>query len=282
MTTPDLPFGLLIEAEELVSYLGHPKLRIVDLTRPSVYEQLHIPHAIHVKPQQLVQQQGTASGYLPDEQQLQALVDYLQLSPEHHVVAYDDEGGGWASRLLWNLHCIGFHNTSLLNGGIHAWLGAGLPTSDVIENIERMSHLIPAQIKEQEKYQISYTDLKQHVEKQDIQIWDSRTFDEYTGKRLAARKGGHIPNAYHFEWSSALNRENRLKLHSFDHIKKSLQHVGFNLDQPVVVYCQAHHRSALAYFVGRLLNWDIRAYDGAWSEWGNMSDSPIVMGERPL
>lgn len=56
MATPDLPFGLLIEAEELVPYLGHPKVRIVDLTRASVYEQLHIPHAIHVKPQQLLQQ----------------------------------------------------------------------------------------------------------------------------------------------------------------------------------------------------------------------------------
>lgn len=282
MATPDLPFGLLIEAEELVPYLGHPKVRIVDLTRASVYEQLHIPHAIHVKPQQLLQQKGMASGYLPDEEQLQALIEYLQLSPEHHVVAYDDEGGAWASRLLWNLHCIGFYRTSLLNGGIHAWLGDGLPTSNVVEEIEPTSHFISAQPIALEKHQINYLEIRQLIENNEIQIWDCRTFDEYTGKRLAARKGGHIPNAHHFEWSSALNRENRLKLHSFDRIQHTLKDVGFNLDQPVVVYCQSHHRSAFAYFLGRLLNWDIRAYDGAWSEWGNMSDSPIVMGEKPL
>jgi thiosulfate/3-mercaptopyruvate sulfurtransferase len=37
----------------------------------------------------------------------------------------------------------------------------------------------------------------------------------------------------------------------------------------------------LAYILGRVLGWNIRAYDGAWSEWGNRLDSPIVTGELP-
>ncbi len=43
MTVSTFNFGLLIEAEELLPHLGHEKLRIVDLTRSSVYDQLHIP-----------------------------------------------------------------------------------------------------------------------------------------------------------------------------------------------------------------------------------------------
>ena len=114
-----------------------------------------------------------------------------------------------------------------------------------------------------------------------MQLWDCRTTDEYTGLRLAARRGGHIPGALHFEWSTALNRENDLKLHPLERTRQRLEQLGFNLNEPVVVYCQSHHRSGLAYILGRLLGWHIQAYDGAWSEWGNRLDSPIITGELP-
>jgi thiosulfate/3-mercaptopyruvate sulfurtransferase len=275
------PFDLLIEAEDLVPHLGNEKLRIVDLSRASVYAQLHIPHAIHLKPKLLVRQEETAMGLLPEVEQLEELIHYLNISPDHHVVAYDDEGGAWAGRLLWNLHCIGFENTSLLNGGIHAWLGAGLPTSSDQENFETVENLVQIDLSKKDQFHIDYDALRSQVEQGQIQVWDCRTEDEYTGLRLAARRGGHIPGARHFEWSTALNRENHLKLHPLQRTEQRLEQLGFDLKQPVVVYCQSHHRSGLAYMLGRLLGWQIQAYDGAWSEWGNRLDSPIATGEFP-
>ena len=279
MTVPAFNFGLLIEAEELVPHLGNDKLRIVDLSRRSVYEQLHIPHAIHVQPKLLVRQEENAFGFLPDEEGLEQLIRYLNISSEHHVVVYDDEGGAWAGRLIWNLHCLGFKNTSLLNGGIHAWLGAGLSTSSDIEKIEPVENLF--QIQFDFSHRVEYSALLEKVNNQEIQVWDCRTEEEYTGQRLAARRGGHIPNARHFEWSTALNRQNHLKLHPLERTQQRLEQLGFDLSQPVVVYCQSHHRSGLAYILGRLLGWEIQAYDGAWSEWGNRLDSPIITGELP-
>lgn len=281
MTATDFNFGLLIEAEQIVPFLGHELLRIVDLSRSSVYEQLHIPHAIHLKPQLLVRQEEQASGLLPDEAGLNRLVEYLNISPDHHVVVYDDEGGAWAGRLIWNLHCLGFKNVSLLNGGIHAWLGAGYPTSSELENIAKVESLVKVNLEHLDQYRIEYLELLEKVNQQSIQLWDCRTDDEYTGQRLAARRGGHIPNAIHFEWSSAINRQNHLKLHPLERTQQRLEQLGFQLDQAVVVYCQSHHRSGLAYIVGRLLGWNIQAYDGAWSEWGNRLDSPIITGESP-
>lgn len=275
----DLNFDLLIEAEDLVPFLGHRNLRIVDLSRRSVYEQLHVPGALHLAPKLLVRQEEYASGFLPEIEQLKQLVEFLQISPEHHVVAYDDEGGAWAGRLLWNLHCLGFENTSLMNGGIHAWLAAELPTSSQSPTFEPVKNLLPVETNLQ--YQVHYDELLDLVQNNQTQIWDCRTEDEYTGLRLAARRGGHIPGALHFEWSTALNRQNHLKLHPLERTQQRLEHLGFNLDEPVVVYCQSHHRSGLAYILGRLLGWNIRAYDGAWSEWGNRLDSPIITGELP-
>ena len=280
MTTSALNLGLLIEAEDLVPYLGNENLRIVDLSRASVYEQLHIPHALHLKPKLLLRQEEHTSGLLPDLEGLQTLVEYLNISPEHHVVVYDDEGGAWAGRLIWNLHCIGFENTSLLNGGIHAWLGAGLATSSQVEALAKVDHLFQIETA-QSTYRIEYDQLLKQIKDNQVQVWDCRTEDEYTGLRLAARRGGHIPGARHFEWSTALNRQNHLKLHPLERTKQRLEQLGFNLNEPVVVYCQSHHRSGLAYILSRLLNWKVQAYDGAWSEWGNRLDSPIITGELP-
>ncbi len=281
MTESALNFGLLVEAEELAPYLGHEKLRIVDLCRSSVYEQLHIPNAVHVKPSLLVRQSEEATGLLPDAEGLTALIRHLNISPEHHVVAYDDEGGAWAGRLIWNLHCLGFENTSLLNGGIHAWLGEGLPTSTEAPALAPEPNLVPVNLDSKAQVQIDYEQLRAQAENSQIQLWDCRTEDEYTGQRLAARRGGHIPGALHFEWSTALNRENHLKLHPLERTQQRLEQLGFNLNEPVAVYCQSHHRSGLAYIVGRLLGWNIQAYDGAWSEWGNRLDSPVITGELP-
>ncbi|GJC30908.1 sulfurtransferase [Acinetobacter sp. KAM398] len=279
MSTSPFNFGLLIEAEDLVPYLGHEKLRIVDLSRNSVYEQLHLPHALQVKPSMLLRQDEDTSGLLPEHEALQDLIQYLNISPEHHVVAYDDEGGAWAGRLIWNLHCLGFENTSLLNGGIHAWLAAGFPTTSEVEPLTSVSTLVP--VVEKNQYRIQYDELLEKCQNQSVQLWDCRTTDEYTGLRLAARRGGHIPGALHFEWSTALNRENHLKLHPLERTRQRLELIGFNLNEPVVVYCQSHHRSGLAYILGRLLGWKIQAYDGAWSEWGNRPDSPVITGELP-
>ncbi|MDH0970672.1 sulfurtransferase [Acinetobacter johnsonii] len=274
-------FGLLIDAEQLVPHLGNDKLRIVDLSRASVYDQLHIPHALHLKPKFLVRQDEQATGLLPDVAGLQELIRYLNISSEHHVVVYDDEGGAWAGRLIWNLHCLGFENTSLLNGGIHAWLAAGLPTTSEVEQFEPVRALVQVDQAKIQQYRIEYAELLEKVQSSQVQLWDCRTEDEYTGLRLAARRGGHIPNALHFEWSTALNRENHLRLHPLERTQQRLEQLGFNLNEPVVVYCQSHHRSGLAYILGRLLGWNIQAYDGAWSEWGNRLDSPIITGEMP-
>lgn len=271
---------LLIEPEQFAPFLNDPQYRILDLSRESVFEQLHLPYAISVKPKALVRMDELTLGLLPDVTQLQQLFDELQISAEHHVVVYDDEGGGWASRLIWNLHCAGFYQVSLLNGGIHAWLAAGLPTTADVNLPVAVDQAYQVNLVQQSDIHIAYDELAQLVQEQAIQLWDCRTVAEYTGLKLAARRGGHIQGAKHYEWSTAINRQDHLKLHPLNRIQQQLQQLGFDLEKPVVVYCQSHHRSALAYIVGRLLNWQVRAYDGAWSEWGNRLDSAVVNGEQ--
>lgn len=168
MNDVDFKLGLLIEPEQLVPYLGSELIRIVDLSRASVYEQLHIPHAIHLQPKYLVAQQEQANGVLPDLTGLQALIEKLNISPQHHVVVYDDEGGAWAGRLIWNLHCLGFNRTSLINGGIHGWLGAGLPTTAEVDTVKPVADLFQIDLDTVQQHRIEYHELLQHVEQDNI------------------------------------------------------------------------------------------------------------------
>lgn len=274
--------GLLASPEACLPLIDHPNLRIVDLGRESVFAQVHLPHAISVRPHELVEADELTAGLLPSDEKLQALISRLGLSPTHHVLVYDDEGGAWAGRLIWNLHCAGFYQTTLLNGGIHAWLAAGFPVSIEKEAIEMPAVLFQVNSHDKKQIQISYDEVVTSISQQQDQIWDCRTEQEYTGERLAARRGGHIPGAIWYEWSTAIHRQDHLKLHPLERTKQQLEQRGFDLSQPVIIYCQSHHRSGLAYILARLLGWDVRIYDGAWSEWGNRLDSAVVTGEHPF
>ena len=68
----------------------------------------------------------TAPGRLPDPAALEALFAAIGYGPDANIVAYDDEGGGWAGRFLWTLDCIGHRSWRYLNGGLQAWHAAGL------------------------------------------------------------------------------------------------------------------------------------------------------------
>ena len=120
MTARNLP--LLLETDALAPAIEQDKgLVLVHVSAPEPYLEAHIPGARFLHPGQLQCGVAPAPGKLPDQAQLEDLLGGLGLKPDDHVVAYDDEGGGWAGRLLWTLETVGHKHYSYLNGGIHAW-----------------------------------------------------------------------------------------------------------------------------------------------------------------
>lgn len=263
---------LLLEPEQLVAHLHEANLLIIDLCKASVYQQAHIPHALWLNHRTLVSGEFPAAGNLPSLSQLTEVFNKLGLTPEKHVVVYDDEGGGWAGRLIWTLDVIGHRHYSYLNGGLHAWLAANAP----IENTPNRA--LPStttwQLDDNPQANIDYV-LAHHQTSNHI-LWDARSPEEYTGARLLAMRGGHIPYAVNYEWTTAIDNNNALKLRDLTIIAQELADLGITADKTVITYCQTHHRSGLTYLVGRLLGFNIKAYAGSWSEWGNRSDTPIV------
>ena len=112
---------LLIEPDMLEPLLGSDGLQVVSLCKDSTYSQLHIPGAVHLAYAAITASRGMTHGLLPATERLESVLADHGIGNQTWVVAYDDEGGGNASRLLWTLEALGHKNHSLLDGGLHAW-----------------------------------------------------------------------------------------------------------------------------------------------------------------
>lgn len=260
----------LLEPEVLVELLDQPNLLIVDLCNDSLYSRMHIPGAVHVSPKELMSGSVPGPNKLPPKEKLSAMACSIGLTEDKHVIAYDDEGGGWAGRFIWTLDVIGHKNWSYLNGGLIAWHNEGHPTTTDVpttQAIEREINIDRSPI-------IEADEIMACLDSGNLQIWDARSAAEYSGEKILAAKGGHIPGAVHCEWTSMMDFKRNQRIHE-DALER-LAALGINPNKPTITHCQSHHRSGFTYMLGRLLDFDsIRAYEGSWAEWGNREDTPV-------
>lgn len=270
MAAPLLP--RLVEPAELERHLRDPRLLLVDLSRHETYLEAHIPGAVHVDYAELVRAEPPALGLLPDAAHLSRLFGRLGLAPDRHVVAYDEEGGSRATRLLWTLDVLHHPNASLLNGGLLAWEHENRPVES--GQIEPRPSAYRATI---DTSLVADKDwILEHLSDPGVVLLDTRSPGEHQGIVLRAARGGHIPGAVNFDYVNAMDRARDLRLRDAAALRNELATLGVTPDKEVVVYCQTHHRSSHTYFVLKHLGFPrVRAYPGSWSEWGNLPDTPV-------
>ncbi len=270
MNTPELP--LLVEPDELEKTIGYENILIVDLSRPENYRKLHVPGAVHVDYGQIIAFHRPVMGLLPDHNTLQTLFGSIGIGDNSHVVAYDDEGGGRAARLLWTLETAGHTRYSLLNGGLHAWANEGHRYEDTAVTPNAANFTVQhsdAPIASSEHIR-AVLGSPQHC------LLDVRSPDEYNGVKRLAERAGHIPGAVNLEWTQAIDTTRNMRLKDSATLLALLEQVGVTRDRQVIVYCQTHHRSAHTWFVLKYLGYpDVRGYPGSWSEWGNNPALPV-------
>jgi thiosulfate/3-mercaptopyruvate sulfurtransferase len=264
--------ALIIEPEELETLLGNPAVVIVDLCKPKQYAAAHIPGAHFVNYPEIVHIEKPVMGLLPSAEQFSKLVSSLGITADTHVVVYDDEGGGCASRFIWTLHVFGHTRTSLLNGGLYSWANEGHPLTQEVPEKKASDY----QLTNTGQFTVDSDYIMQHLDDEHTALLDARSLPEYNGSKVFASKGGHIPGAKHYEWTDAMDRAHNLRLLPHNEIQQKLDQLGLTKDREIIAYCQSHHRSAFSYVMLRALGYDdVKGYPGSWSDWGNRLDTPV-------
>lgn len=262
-------YPLIIEPAALESMMDDENLLVVDLCREETWLAAHLPGAVHVSPAELVSGIKPAVGKLPEMSRLETLFGRIGYRASQHIVAYDDEGGGWAGRFLWTLDMIGHAAKSLLNGGIISWAAEGRNLTDEFESPVPTAVSLALDA----RHVATLQQVLDSLDDDETLVWDARSPEEYAGTRVVSARGGHIPGAINLDWLEVMDRTNHLRIRK--DIAELLNARGITRDKKVITHCQTHHRSGLTYVVGKSLGYDIRAYDGSWSEWGNLADTPI-------
>ncbi len=263
---------LVLPAEQLQQQLDNSHICIVDVSSPASYIQQHVPGAFFLPYEWIVTADQPRMGLIPAEQQLNRVFGALGIDSNTHVVAYDDEGGGRAARLLYTLEVAGHAHYSLLDGGIHAWVNSGKPVSTEIhypENRQFEARCIDAAIATRQY-------ILDHLDDDNVVILDTRSPAEYRGDKVFAQRGGHIPGAINIEWTEAMDKQHDLRLKPEQELRNMLETQGITPDKTVVTHCHTHHRSAHTWLMLKSLGYDkVKGYPGSWSDWGNQNDTPI-------
>ncbi|MFF7707628.1 rhodanese-like domain-containing protein [Pseudomonas sp. NPDC007930] len=263
---------LVIEAAELNSRLGCAELVLVDLTSPARYQAGHIPGARFVDPKRTQLGQPPAPGLLPEMAALQALFGELGHNPNAVYVVYDDEGGGWAGRFIWLLDVIGHSRYHYLNGGVLAWEAEGLPLSTEVP--APVAGPVALTLHPGPTATLDY--LLGRLGAADLAIWDARGPLEYSGEKVVAARGGHIPGAVNYEWTAGMDKNRQLRIR--EGLAAELLALGITPDKEVITHCQTHHRSGFTYLAAKALGYPrVKAYAGSWGEWGNRPDTPVSL-----
>lgn len=271
-------FPLIIEPEDLAQQLPlNDNVVIIEQASLDDFNAGHIPGSLWLDFKEL-QAESPYPGFMPKPDFIAALFSRLGINNDTHIICSDGEGGGWAGRLIWILDCIGHTHYSFLNGGLTAWKQSQLAVATDNATITPSHYQVTLTHPE---YSVSKAEILSQLDDSRFVVWDARSAAEYSGEKANAARGGHIPGAKHYEWTQALDAENGLKLRPLESIKQELRQLGINRHLTVITHCQTHHRSGLTYFIGKLLDFDIRGYAGSWSEWGNDPNTPITLGEQP-
>jgi thiosulfate/3-mercaptopyruvate sulfurtransferase len=266
------PDELLIAPHTLAGCLGEPDVTILDARGPVQFRASHIPGAISV-PTSTVQDPRSPRAELFPPLTIASRLGAMGVPDNGKLVLYDDSGLVPSALLFWTLELLGRSRVAILDGGYTAWRALGLPVESGTRDASPASFrtaLVPER-------RASKADVIEAVKRGGAQVVDSRSPDEYCGRRITGARGGHIPGAVNVDWERHIVGLLNPTFRPISELRQLYEEAGITADRPVITYCLSGARSSHAYFVLRMLGYPVvRNYVDSWLEWADDPTVPVA------
>ncbi len=211
---------------------------------------------------------------LPPLEDFSKLLGKLGITPESHVVVYDDKAAAFGgARFWWMLKSIGHQKVQVLNGGLQAAINAGIPLStEPYTATPVQPYPVPAEY----SGTVDIEQAEKAAKDEHQMVIDVREAYRYLGQSepidLVA---GHIPGAVNLPYT--LNLDATGKYLPPDELKKVFEKTfGDVKPDEVIVHCGSGVTACHT-----LLGMDYagikgpKLYVGSWSEWSRR-DLPVA------
>ena len=278
--------NILVSVERLRAHLNDAHWCVVDVRHDlfdaeagiRAYLAGHIPGAVFAGID--TQLSGKKTGFngrhpLPRRDDLVETFRDWGINGDTHIVAYDAQGGQFASRLWWLARWLGHERVALLDGAWPKWLSATqLSSQDVPKkargNFKASASIMPL---------ATVDDVLKSLDSGDRMLLDARTAERYRGEQEPIDPvAGHIPGARNRPWQQNLNPDQ-----TFKSARELRSEFTALLDQRTpdqvthqcgsgVTACHSVFAMELAALRGSAL------YGGSWSEWIADPTRPIATG----
>ncbi len=276
MSTP------LVSADWLAQQLDDATVVVVDATMPPVgvtppvdcracYLERHIPGAVFFDIEEFSDHSTGLPHSLPTAEDFAEGMAALGVGDQMTIVVYEQAGVYSAPRAWWMLRTFGVERVYLLDGGLQAWVAAGLPTESGAVRRARVPFAARLKAGAVEDFAGIERAIAGHE-----QILDARSAGRFAGTLPEPRAGlrsGHMPGATSVPFVE-LAADGRMK--SPEELRAYFAAKGVDMEKPLVTSCGSGVTAAVVSLGLELAGAsDVRLYDGSWAEYASRAGAVI-------
>lgn len=261
----------LVSTGWLAGHLNDRNVAVLHVARERAhYDAGHIPGACFVPWSELMVTRDGVTNELPPVADLERLFERCGVSDNSRVVLYGDTLVLSATRAWFTLDYLGHGgHAALLDGGLEKWRAEQRPLSKE-EPTARQGRLTPrirtdAVVGLEQMREFSRAAVSAPTSK--VVIIDTRSPADF--------RKGHIPGAVNVFWPETIVSREMPMLRPLPEVEHIYQAAGVVHGRTIVVYCMVGVQASHAYFTLKHLGYDVRLYDGSFSEWSRAKDAPV-------